>query len=106
MNCNGCLRAVTPCVGGVFKGYGIADFAISAALVFIHGRYARPGGEGVPSIAIAWGIVLAGYIVQVLVGFQEDVTACSEKGTNNMTKSASVRVHIFMRVDIYVDIFS
>ena len=39
------------------------------------------------------------------LGFTADVSACSGKGTNNMTKRASVHVHIFMRGDTYVDIF-
>ena len=54
-------------------------WAVSAAWVFVPGRYACPGWEWVPSIAIAWGRMLAGCALHVLDEFLEGNPACNER---------------------------
>ena len=72
-------------------------WAISAALVFIPGRYACPGWEWVPSNAIGWGRMLAGCFLHVFGEFHGGYSCLQRKGTNNMTKRMSVHMHMFMR---------
>ena len=54
-------------------------WAVSAAWVFVPGRYACPGWEWVPSIAIAWGRMLAGCALHVLDEFRGGIPACNER---------------------------
>ena len=72
-------------------------WAISAAWVFIPGRYACPGWEWVPSIAIAWGRMLAGCSLHVFDECHGGYSCLQREGTNNMTKRRSVHMHMFMR---------
>ena len=72
-------------------------WAISAAWVFVPGCYACPGCECVPSIAIAWGRMLAGCFLHVFDEFHGGYSGLQGKETNNMTKRTSVHMHMFMR---------
>ena len=72
-------------------------WAISAAWVFIPGRYACPGWDWVPSIAIAWGRMLAGCSLHVFDEFHGEYSCLQREGTNNLTKRTSVHMHMFMR---------
>ena len=66
-------------VGSSKAESGVADLGRLAAWVFVPGRYACPGWEWVPSIAIAWGRMLAGCALHVLDEFRGGIPACNER---------------------------
>ena len=66
-------------VGSSKAKVALRIWAISAAWVFIPGRYACPGWEWVPYIAIAWGRMLAGCALHVVDEFHGGIPACNER---------------------------
>ena len=86
MNCNGCLCPVTPCVAGVFKGNGVADFAISAAWVCTPGAMGARVGSGCCSLPLHGARCWLGILFMVLANVTGDIPACNEMETTNMKK--------------------
>ena len=80
-------------------------WAISAAWVFIPGRYACPGWEWVPSIAIAWGRMLAGCFVHVFREFHGGYSCLQRKG-NKQHEEKDECAHAYNYERIYMLIFS
>ena len=81
------------------------DFAISAAWVCIPGRYACPGWEWVPSIAIAWGRMLAGCFVHVFGEFHGGCF-CLQREGNKQREEKDECTHAYVYERIYMWIFS
>ena len=92
-------------MNGVFKGNGVADLAIFAAWVFIPGRYACPDWELVPSIARAWGHMLAGYFIHVL-GECHTGYSCLQRKRNKQHEEKGECAHAYIYERIYMLIFS
>ena len=76
-----------------FKSNGVADFAISA-----------PRSLGVPALGLSTlhlplhgAICWLGILFMFLMNVTEDIPACKKRATNNMKKTASVQVHVFIR---------
>ena len=80
-------------------------WAVSAAWVFIPGCYACPGWEWVPSIAIAWGHMLAACLIDVFTEFHGGYFRLQrEEYKHNDGKGECARAYISER--IYMLIFS
>ena len=71
---------------GSSKAIALRMWAISAAWVFIPGRYACPGWEWVSSNAVAWGRMLARCFLRVFDEFHGGYSCLQRKQTNNMTE--------------------
>ena len=66
-------------VGSSEAKSGVADLGRLRRLGICIGRSACPGWEWVPSIAIAWGRMLAGCALHVLDEFRGGIPACNAR---------------------------
>ena len=72
-------------------------FAISAAWVFLLVAIRARAGSEYPSLPLHRATCWLRFPFRFMLNFAGDISACSEKGTDNMKKRASVCVHIFVR---------